>query len=178
MAESQLSELRNMRVLLEVVRGLSWNLAYHRRARLEAVIGDALDELDRQIEELRSDEARGKPTRAMTGVVLSEKGQRYLAPETRSPSDVLFSRYTVSANAPLSTGLLGSRLPPAAGGLDGSHWFTRRPGGRRPKKRSFGKPNSPAAYVPPWVLKFTKGALEPPGYYPTRGRLLLGEHAW
>jgi hypothetical protein len=54
MAESQLSELQNMRVLLEEARGLSRNLAYHRRARLEAVIGDALDELDRQLEELRS----------------------------------------------------------------------------------------------------------------------------
>jgi hypothetical protein len=55
MAESQLSELQNMRVLLEEARGLSRNLAYHRRARLEAAIGDALEELDRQIEELRSD---------------------------------------------------------------------------------------------------------------------------
>jgi hypothetical protein len=54
MAESQLSELQNMRVLLEEARGLLRNLAYHRRARLEAVIGDALDELDRQLEELRS----------------------------------------------------------------------------------------------------------------------------
>jgi hypothetical protein len=32
MAESQLSELQNMRVLLEEARGLSRNLAYHRRA--------------------------------------------------------------------------------------------------------------------------------------------------
>jgi hypothetical protein len=55
MAESQLSELQNMRVLLEEARGLSRNLAYHRRARLEAAIGEALDEVDRQIEELRSD---------------------------------------------------------------------------------------------------------------------------
>ena len=36
MAESQLSELQNMRVLLEEARGMSRNLAYHRRARLEA----------------------------------------------------------------------------------------------------------------------------------------------
>ena len=57
MAESQLSELRNMRVLLEEARGLSRNLAYHRRARLEAKLGDALDEVDRQVEELRA--ARG-----------------------------------------------------------------------------------------------------------------------
>ena len=55
MAESQISELQNMRVLLEEARGLSRNLAYHRRARLEAKIGEALEEVDRQIAELRSD---------------------------------------------------------------------------------------------------------------------------
>ena len=55
MAESQLSELQNMRVLLEEARGMSRNLAYHRRARLEARIGEALEEVDRQIEELRAD---------------------------------------------------------------------------------------------------------------------------
>jgi len=55
MADSQLSELHNMRVLLEEARGLSRNLAYHRRARLEAKTGDAIDEVDRQIVELRSD---------------------------------------------------------------------------------------------------------------------------
>jgi hypothetical protein len=54
MAESQLSELQNMRVLLEEARGLSRNLSYHRRARLEARIGDTLDEVDRQIVELRA----------------------------------------------------------------------------------------------------------------------------
>ena len=54
MAESQLSELRNMRVLLEEARVLARNLAYHRRARLEDVLRRALDEVDRQIEELRS----------------------------------------------------------------------------------------------------------------------------
>ena len=54
MAESQLSELRNMRVLLEEARVLARNLAYHRRARLEEGIGQVLDEIDRQIEELRS----------------------------------------------------------------------------------------------------------------------------
>ena len=57
MAESQLSELQNMRVLLEEARGLSRDLAYHRRVRLESTIGEALAEVDRQIEELRS--ARG-----------------------------------------------------------------------------------------------------------------------
>jgi len=57
MAESQVSELQNMRVLLEEARGLSRNLAYHRRVRLESTIGEALDEVDRQIKELRA--ARG-----------------------------------------------------------------------------------------------------------------------
>ena len=54
MAESQLSELRNMRVLLEEARLRAQDLAYHRRARLEAVLGQALDEVDRQIGELRT----------------------------------------------------------------------------------------------------------------------------
>ncbi len=54
MAESQLSELQNMRVLLEEARGLSRSLAYHRRVQLEGRIGDALDEVDRQIEQLRA----------------------------------------------------------------------------------------------------------------------------
>jgi len=58
MAESQLSELRNMRVLLEETRVRGRTLAYHRRARLETIIGQALDEVDRQIEELRR-EGRG-----------------------------------------------------------------------------------------------------------------------
>jgi hypothetical protein len=55
MAESQLSELQNMRVLLEEARGLSRNLAYHRRAQLESRIGEALEEVDRQIVQLRAD---------------------------------------------------------------------------------------------------------------------------
>ena len=54
MAESQLSELQNMRVLLEEARGLSRNLAYHRRARLEGRIGETLEDVDRQISELRA----------------------------------------------------------------------------------------------------------------------------
>jgi hypothetical protein len=57
MAESQLSELQNMRVLLEEARGLSRNLAYHRRVRLESRIGEALEEVDQQIQQLRA--ARG-----------------------------------------------------------------------------------------------------------------------
>ena len=55
MAESQLSELQNMRVLLEEARGLSRNLAYHRRARLEVRLGEAFEEVDLQIVELRAD---------------------------------------------------------------------------------------------------------------------------
>jgi hypothetical protein len=51
-AESQLAELQNMRVLLEEARGLSRNLSYHRRARLEVRIGEALEDVDRQIREL------------------------------------------------------------------------------------------------------------------------------
>jgi hypothetical protein len=54
MADSQLSELQNMRVLLEEARGLSRNLAYHRRARLQSRIGEALEEVDQHIQELRS----------------------------------------------------------------------------------------------------------------------------
>jgi hypothetical protein len=54
MADSQLSELQNMRVLLEEARGLSRNLAYHRRAWLESRIGEALEKVDQQIQELRA----------------------------------------------------------------------------------------------------------------------------
>ena len=56
--ESQLAELRNMRVLLEEVRVRARDLVYHRRARLEEVLGRALEQVDRQIEELRR-ERRG-----------------------------------------------------------------------------------------------------------------------
>ena len=55
-AGSQLGELRNMRVLLEEARVLARNLAYHRRARLEDELGRALEEVDRQIEELRREQ--------------------------------------------------------------------------------------------------------------------------
>ena len=54
MAESQFLELHNMRVLLEEARGLSRNLAYHRRAPLESRIGEALEEVDQQIQQLRA----------------------------------------------------------------------------------------------------------------------------
>jgi hypothetical protein len=48
-----------MRVLLEEARLLCRDLAYHRRARLEAGIGAVLDEVDRQVEELRADRRAG-----------------------------------------------------------------------------------------------------------------------
>jgi len=57
MAESQLSELQNMRVLLEEARLLTRNLAYHRRAKLEARLELLLYELERQIEECGPSEA-------------------------------------------------------------------------------------------------------------------------
>jgi hypothetical protein len=53
MAESQLSELQNIRVLLEEARSVSRNLAYHRRVRRESRIGESLDEVDKQIEQLQ-----------------------------------------------------------------------------------------------------------------------------
>jgi hypothetical protein len=54
MAESQLVELQNMRVLLEEASLLTRNLAYHRRAKLEARLELVLHEVERQIEELRA----------------------------------------------------------------------------------------------------------------------------
>ena len=55
MAESQLSELQNMRVLLQEASLLTRNLAYHRRAKLEARLELVIYELERQIEELRAE---------------------------------------------------------------------------------------------------------------------------
>jgi hypothetical protein len=55
MAESQLSELQNMRVLLEEASLLTRNLAYHTRAKLEATLDLVVHEIERQIEELRAD---------------------------------------------------------------------------------------------------------------------------
>lgn len=54
LTESQLSELQNMRVLLEEARVLARNLAYHRRASVETKLGGTLDEVDRHIADLRS----------------------------------------------------------------------------------------------------------------------------
>ncbi len=55
MAESQIAELQNMRVLIEEGRVIARNLAYHRRAKLEARLELVFYEVDRQIEELRAD---------------------------------------------------------------------------------------------------------------------------
>jgi hypothetical protein len=55
MAESQFSELQNMRVFIKEARLLARNLAYHRRANLESSIDVVLDEVERQVEELRKD---------------------------------------------------------------------------------------------------------------------------
>jgi hypothetical protein len=55
MAESQLAELQNMRILLEEASLLTRNLAYHRRAKLEARLELVFYELERQIEELRAE---------------------------------------------------------------------------------------------------------------------------
>jgi hypothetical protein len=57
LAESQLAELQNVRVLLEEARGRSRNLAHHRKSLLESRIGEVLDGVDQQIEQLRA--ARG-----------------------------------------------------------------------------------------------------------------------
>jgi hypothetical protein len=54
MAESQLSELLNIRVLLEEAREQAWNLTEHRRRRLEALFRAALREIDAQISELHN----------------------------------------------------------------------------------------------------------------------------
>jgi hypothetical protein len=48
MAESQLAELQNMRVLIEEARVIARNLAYHRRAKVEARLELVLDEIERQ----------------------------------------------------------------------------------------------------------------------------------
>jgi hypothetical protein len=53
MAESQLSELYNIRVLLEEAREQAGSLAEYRRRRLEGLLRGALREIDAQISELR-----------------------------------------------------------------------------------------------------------------------------
>ncbi len=54
MAESQLAELQNMRVLLEEAGLLARNLAYHRRAKIEARLDLVVLEIEQQIEDLRA----------------------------------------------------------------------------------------------------------------------------
>ena len=46
MAESQLAELQNMRVLLEEASLLTRNLAYHRRVKLEATLDLVVHEIE------------------------------------------------------------------------------------------------------------------------------------
>src|SRR3712207_7334884 len=85
MAESQLSELRNMRVLLEEARVLARNLAYHRRARLEEGIGQVLDEIDRQIEELQTNQSSTFSSRHSRERSLYELASPFgISPETSS----------------------------------------------------------------------------------------------
>jgi hypothetical protein len=59
MAESQLSELRNARVLHQEARGLP-GTSPSTAGRLEAKIGGASNEVERQIWEVRSAEGRGQ----------------------------------------------------------------------------------------------------------------------
>ncbi len=54
MAESQLAELQNMRVLIEEGRVLARNLADLRRAKIEARLDLIVLEIERQIEDLRA----------------------------------------------------------------------------------------------------------------------------
>jgi hypothetical protein len=54
-AEAQIAKLQTMRVLLEDARALARNLAYHRRAQLEAQIGIVLEAVDRHIADLREE---------------------------------------------------------------------------------------------------------------------------
>ncbi len=52
MAESQMAELQNVRVLLEEARSQVGNLSEDRRVRLEMLIKATLRELDAQLEDL------------------------------------------------------------------------------------------------------------------------------
>ena len=56
MAESHVAELQNMRVLIEEGRMIARNLAYHRRAKIEARLELVLVEIERQIDELRAEQ--------------------------------------------------------------------------------------------------------------------------
>src|ERR687895_38910 len=107
MAESQISELQNMQVLLEEARGLSRNLAYHRRARLEARIGEALEEVDLQIQELRATKGYSRlltasDALACTSPILPTRLWLTPAPPTRRMTShlTLLSDPMIEAGAP------------------------------------------------------------------------------
>ncbi len=55
MAESQIAELQNVRVLLEAARSQIVNLSEHRHVRLDAPIRAALREVDAQLRDLSRD---------------------------------------------------------------------------------------------------------------------------
>jgi hypothetical protein len=55
MAESQIIELQNVRVLFEEARSQIENLSEHRRRRLAAPIRTALREVDAQLRDLSDD---------------------------------------------------------------------------------------------------------------------------
>ena len=55
MAESQIAELQNVRVLLEEARSQIGNLSEYRRRRLEAPIRATLREVDDQLRDLSRD---------------------------------------------------------------------------------------------------------------------------
>jgi hypothetical protein len=68
-------------LLLEEAIGLSRNLAHHRRARLEATIGEALDEVDKWTAKYKS----CSPTEAKSATFpLPSAGRRY-APASGVP---------------------------------------------------------------------------------------------
>ncbi len=152
MAESQLSELRNMRVLLEEARALASDLAYHRRARLEVAIGRALDEVNRQIQELQvvrrtpspqasvgkgkkkgrvsvSDPARRESNPAALGGGSPERfatsgGRRACYPKRTHPAKVQNKRRPGPRRAPVRTKPVAAALRPCA------RWPPGRPYGR------------------------------------------------
>jgi NTP pyrophosphatase (non-canonical NTP hydrolase) len=58
MGDSQLADLLNMGTLLEEAREVARALAHHRKASVEAQLGSALDEVDRQVADLRSNRTK------------------------------------------------------------------------------------------------------------------------
>jgi hypothetical protein len=55
--EAQLTQLRNMRVHIEESKLIARELAYHRRAKLEARLDLVLAEIEREIEELGAEQS-------------------------------------------------------------------------------------------------------------------------